>query len=196
MVLSNEPQEPLEYHVGTAAERHPVVHCSISFCGMRWHPDRPGSFGPTPEPLPDRFEIRKPCSHDRATGHVSDDDLWEHLVMCLNEVQRKGYLVGLREVAKLGSDCVSAGHVALISHIGTDAGVDDAIRASYQADGDDGLITGWVVLASVSSFDADGTDRSGVHRMFPDGSLPWVQALGIVEAGRIAMHKAYANGAD
>ena len=146
--------------------------------------------------LPERFEIRKPCPHGSATGHVSDDDLWQHLLDCLNAVQRKGYLVGLREVAKLGSDCVSADHVALISHLGTGAGVDDAIRTSHAADGNDGLITGWVVLASVSSFDADGTDRSGVHRRFPDGSLPWVQALGIVEAGRITMHKAYANGED
>lgn len=192
MVLNNEPQEPLEYHVGTASERHPVVHCSISFCGMRWHPDRPGSFGPTPEPLPDRFEIPT-CAHE---GGFFSDLFPQHFFDCLRPDQQRVALINLRELARRGSECRQQNHEGAIAHIGTDAGVDDAIRASYQADGDEGLITGWVVLASVSSFDADGTDRSGVHRMFPDGSLPWVQALGIVEAGRIAMHKAYANGAD
>lgn len=136
------------------------------------------------------------CKHS-AEGVPIPDEIWpSHFVECLTPEDQRKVIEWWRDEARAGRLCRESAHQQTIDRIGTDAGVDDAIRASYRADGDEGLITGWVVLASVSSFDADGTDRSGVHRMFPDGSLPWVQALGIVEAGRIAMHKAYANGAD
>jgi len=188
MVLSNEPTPSLEYHIGTAAERHPVSQCSLEFCGMRWHRDQPGVFS-SPE-IPKRFEIPT-CAHE---GGFFSDLFPQHFFDCLRPDQQRVALINLRELARRGSECRTNDHETALEHIGTDAGVDDAIRASHRADGNEGLITGWVVLASVSQFDADGTDRSGVHRMFPDGSMPWVQALGIVEAARIQMHRDYSNG--
>ena len=54
-------------------------------------------------------------------------------------------------------------------------------------------MTGWVVFASV--VDHDGTDEaSGVMLIYPGGSMPWPQALGIIEAGRLRMHAQFIQG--
>jgi hypothetical protein len=65
--------------------------------------------------------------------------------------------------------------------------IDDAL-ASHAAVGEwAGVITGWVMLVSTVEVDEIG-ERSGVAQIYPGGSMPWIQALGIIEAARIRMH--------
>ena len=75
----------------------------------------------------------------------------------------------------------------------TENAIDDAITAHAQAEEWTGVVTGWVVIASV--VDHDGTDEaSGVMLIYPGGSMPWPQALGIIEAGRLRMHAQFIQG--
>jgi hypothetical protein len=71
--------------------------------------------------------------------------------------------------------------------------IDDAITAYMRARGWAGVVTGWVVLAAAVDHDGDD-ERSGVVMIYPNGSMPWHTALGIVEAGRIQIHAAFASG--
>lgn len=72
--------------------------------------------------------------------------------------------------------------------------IDDAIRAHVEADAPTELITGWVVLVATSSVDAAGEEISGVHAVYPGGSMPWPMALGIVEMGRLRLHASFNDG--
>jgi len=75
----------------------------------------------------------------------------------------------------------------------TENAIDDAITAHAQAEEWTGVITGWVVIASVVDHDGNG-EASGVALIYPGGSMPWPQALGIVEAGRLRMRQSFLNG--
>lgn len=75
----------------------------------------------------------------------------------------------------------------------TENAIDEAITAHAKAQGESGVVTGWVAIAAI--VDHDGDDEvSGVRIIYPGGSMPWPQALGIVEAGRIRMHDQYRRG--
>lgn len=76
----------------------------------------------------------------------------------------------------------------------TENAIDDAIRAHLEAEAPEQLITGWVVLVATSSFDDEGHEVSGVHAIYPGGSMPWPMALGIVEMGRLRLHGAFIDG--
>jgi hypothetical protein len=71
--------------------------------------------------------------------------------------------------------------------------IDDAITAYVRQQGWSGIVTGWVVLVATADFDGN-QDKSGVSTIYPGGSMPWIQALGILEAARIRMHRGYAEG--
>ena len=71
----------------------------------------------------------------------------------------------------------------------TDA-VDDALREYYRAEGIEGMPAGWVLLVNDIGLDME-TQPSGVVIVYPNGTMPWAQALGIVEMGRIRMHSSF-----
>lgn len=75
----------------------------------------------------------------------------------------------------------------------TENAIDEAITAHAKAEGETGVVTGWVVIASIVDHNGDD-ETSGVHIIYPGGSMPWPQALGIVEAGRIRMHDNFRRG--
>ena len=75
----------------------------------------------------------------------------------------------------------------------TENAIDEAITAHGQSEGWTGVITGWMVL--VSTVDHDGEDdRSGIVTIYPGGTLPWPQALGLIEMARIKLHSDFAAG--
>ncbi|HEY9251598.1 MAG TPA: hypothetical protein VIP06_02985 [Nocardioides sp.] len=78
----------------------------------------------------------------------------------------------------------------------TENSIDDAIRAHLKENAPEQLITGWVVLVATSSFDHASEEVSGVHAIYPGGSMPWPMALGIVEMGRLRLHAAFSDGED
>jgi hypothetical protein len=75
----------------------------------------------------------------------------------------------------------------------TENAIDDAITAHAKAEGETGVVTGWVAIASVVEHDGED-ERSGIVLIYPGGSMPWPQALGIVEAGRIRMQDLFRQG--
>lgn len=76
----------------------------------------------------------------------------------------------------------------------TEDAIDEAIAAHARADGYNGAIAGWIVIAPTIEYDKDGDAISGLITIYPHGSMPWHSALGIVEAARIRMHHDYADG--
>ena len=75
----------------------------------------------------------------------------------------------------------------------TEKVIDDAITAHMANEGPAGVVTGWMVI--VGTIDHDGEDeRSGVWTIYPGGSMQWPMALGLLEAARIRLHAAFAEG--
>jgi hypothetical protein len=73
--------------------------------------------------------------------------------------------------------------------------LDAAINDVYRADGGTGHIAGWV--CAVVTIGNDGVnDTTGTMIMYPNGSMPWHIALGIMEAARLRMHADFVDGAD
>ena len=75
----------------------------------------------------------------------------------------------------------------------TENAIDEAITAHLRAEGETGMVTGWVVIVAITDHSSED-EQSGVHTVYPGGSMGWPMALGIVEAGRIRMHSQFANG--
>jgi hypothetical protein len=69
--------------------------------------------------------------------------------------------------------------------------IDNAIAQYYQDTDDEGMPGGWVLL--INDLSVIGSE-SGINIAYPHGDMPWTNALGIVEAGRIHMHATFANG--
>lgn len=75
----------------------------------------------------------------------------------------------------------------------TENAIDEAIAAHVKAKGETGVLTGWVAVATIVSHDGDD-ERSGIHLIYPGGSMPWPQALGTIEAARIQLHDNFRQG--
>jgi hypothetical protein len=75
----------------------------------------------------------------------------------------------------------------------TEAAIEAAIVAHTAEDHPGAVVTGWIVLAATISTDGDGDEISGVDVVLPGAALPWTHALGIIEAARIRMHRAWAG---
>lgn len=71
--------------------------------------------------------------------------------------------------------------------------VDEAVSAYFEAEyGSTSMPAGWVLLVNSIGTDME-TEPSGVVSIYPNGSMPWATALGIVEMGRIEMHHVFAT---
>lgn len=75
----------------------------------------------------------------------------------------------------------------------SEAAIDEAIAAHTATDHPGAIVTGWIVLAATISTHGE-EEISGVDIVLPSGSIPWTHALGIIEAARIRMHRAWAGG--
>lgn len=71
------------------------------------------------------------------------------------------------------------------------AAVDAAIAEYYERENVQGMPAGWVLLVNDIGLDME-VEPSGVVIVYPNGSMPWATALGIVEMGRIRMHSVFA----
>lgn len=70
--------------------------------------------------------------------------------------------------------------------------IDEAVAAYYEAENIPGMPAGWVLLVNDIGTDTV-VDPSGVVIVYPNGSMPWASALGIVEMGRIRLHSIFAT---
>lgn len=70
--------------------------------------------------------------------------------------------------------------------------IDEAVAAYYGAENIPGIPAGWVLLVNDIGTDTE-VDPSGVVIVYPNGSMPWASALGIVEMARIRMHAVFAE---
>jgi hypothetical protein len=77
----------------------------------------------------------------------------------------------------------------------TENAIDDAIRAHLDAEGETGVVAGWVTLVAIVDHD-DGDNTSGLHTIYPGGDMPWPMALGIVEMGRLRLQAGFTAGRD
>lgn len=50
---------------------------------------------------------------------------------------------------------------------------------------------GWVLL--INDIGLDANETSGIQLVYPNGTMPWINALGIIEAARIVMHARFAE---
>jgi hypothetical protein len=75
--------------------------------------------------------------------------------------------------------------------------IDDAVAKYYAAEKIAGIPAGWVLLVNDIGTDME-VEPSGVVIVYPNGSMPWATALGIVEMGRIRLHTVFGRhgGAD
>lgn len=68
--------------------------------------------------------------------------------------------------------------------------IDAAISRHYDQTGDPTFVTGWVLVTAEINPTDDGI--SGIGLFYPNGSMHWPTALGIVEAARIRLHSQFA----
>lgn len=67
--------------------------------------------------------------------------------------------------------------------------IDEAIAEYFAAENPQGMAGGWVLM--INDLDAARPGVDGVHLVYPNGQMPWALALGIVEMGRIVMHRGF-----
>jgi hypothetical protein len=72
----------------------------------------------------------------------------------------------------------------------TQNAIDEAIAAHAAAEGWTGITTGWIVLVSTAGHDGED-ETSGFKAVYPHGGMPWPHALGLIEAARITLHRAF-----
>jgi hypothetical protein len=68
-----------------------------------------------------------------------------------------------------------------------EAPIDEAIVDYVREQGSPKIVTGWIVVVASSEVDDDG-ERSGIDLIFSGGNMPWIPALGMIEAARLKMH--------
>jgi hypothetical protein len=69
--------------------------------------------------------------------------------------------------------------------------IDEAVRQYFADEGiDDAMPAGWVLLVNTIGTDME-REPSGVTIAYPNGSMPWATALGIVEMGRVRMRSQF-----
>jgi hypothetical protein len=73
----------------------------------------------------------------------------------------------------------------------TENAIDDAIRTHGAAQDWGGVISGWVVIATIA--DHDGQDDTSAVRTVTPGGMGWPLVLGSIEAARIVLHKKWAE---
>jgi hypothetical protein len=71
--------------------------------------------------------------------------------------------------------------------------IEEAVIAASRENDVRGVITGWIVIASTTDIVGDDT-VSGIALIYPGGSMPWTQALGLIEAARIRTHEEFRRG--